>query len=87
MQDEASPGPAGFLSDTVQVEVLFFQHLLTPQEPAAGIKKGQAANSPTQQLAAAAAATVTENLGIKPRNTNVVLKGRHSLLRRRMHGG
>jgi len=25
--------------------------------------------------------------GNKPRNTNVVLKGRHSLLRRRMHGG
>jgi len=32
-------------------------------------------------------AAVTENPGIKPRNTNVVLKGRHSLLRRRMHGG
>jgi len=31
--------------------------------------------------------SVTENPGIKPRNTNVVLKGRHSLLRRRMHGG
>jgi len=30
---------------------------------------------------------VTENPGIKPCNTNVVLKGRHSLLQRRMHGG
>ena len=30
---------------------------------------------------------VTKNPGIKPRNTNVVLKGRHSLLRHRMHGG
>jgi len=30
---------------------------------------------------------VTENPGIKPRNTNVVLKGRHSLLQRWMHGG
>jgi len=31
--------------------------------------------------------SVTENLGIKPRNTNVVLKGRHSLLQPWMHGG
>ena len=31
--------------------------------------------------------SVTENPGIKPRNTNVVLKGRHSLLQRWMHGG
>jgi len=31
--------------------------------------------------------TVTENPGIKPRNTNVVFKGRHSLLKRWMHGG
>jgi len=30
---------------------------------------------------------VTENPGIKPHNTNVVLKGRHSLLQRWMHGG
>jgi len=30
---------------------------------------------------------VTENPGIKPRNTNAVLKGRHSLLQRWMHGG
>jgi len=34
-----------------------------------------------------AANSVTENPGIKPRNTNVVLKGRHSLLQRWMHGG
>jgi len=31
--------------------------------------------------------SVTENPGIKPCNTNVVLKGRHSLLQRWMHGG
>jgi len=30
---------------------------------------------------------VTENPGIKPRNTNVVLKGRHSLLQCWLHGG
>jgi len=30
---------------------------------------------------------VTENPGIKPCNTNVVLKGRHSLLQRWIHGG
>ena len=30
---------------------------------------------------------VTENLWTKPRNTNVVLKGRHSLLQHWMHGG
>ena len=30
---------------------------------------------------------VTKNPRIKPRNTNVVLKGRHSLLQRWMHGG
>ena len=32
-------------------------------------------------------ASVTEKLGIKPRYTNVLLKGRHSLLQRWMHGG
>jgi len=32
-------------------------------------------------------ASVTENLGIKSHNTNVVLKGRHSLLQHWMHGG
>jgi len=30
---------------------------------------------------------VTKNLGIKSCNTNVVLKGRHSVLQRWMHGG
>jgi len=30
---------------------------------------------------------VTENPGITPRNTTVVLKGRHSLLQRWMHEG
>jgi len=33
------------------------------------------------------AVSVTENPGIKPRNANVVLKGRHSLLQHWMHGG
>jgi len=32
-------------------------------------------------------ALVTENPGIKPRNTNVVLNGRHSLLQHWMQGG
>ena len=31
--------------------------------------------------------TVTENPGTKPRNTNVVLKGRHSLVQHWIHGG
>jgi len=30
---------------------------------------------------------VTENPGIKPHNTNVALKGRHSLLQCWRHGG